>query len=202
LCQAAPADIVPPVNICVFASSSDAVAPEFLREAADLGSLIGRGGHSLVFGGGMRGMMGALARAAKECGARVTGVIPSFFNREGVVFPDADSMEVTATMRERKARMEELADAFIALPGGFGTMEELAEVISLCQLGLLSRPIALINTFGFYDLLAQFFDMLYRERFSKPEFKRLMVFAPASAEAISSVEAWKHVPLPDKFFHA
>ena len=121
------------MRICVFCSSSDAVDRAFLDAAAQTGSLIAQGGHSLVFGGGRVGLMGAVARGVHAGGGRVVGIIPTFMNRPGVPCLDCDELIFTADMRERKARMMEMAEAFIALPGGFGTLEEMSEVITQKQ---------------------------------------------------------------------
>src|SRR5436309_1488043 len=108
-------------NICVFSSSSDSVAPSFFAVAEELGSEIARRGHALIYGGTTCGLMGALARAARQSGGPVVGIIPSLIAERGLAFDDADELIVTGDMRQRKAAMESRADAFVALPGGFGT---------------------------------------------------------------------------------
>jgi cytokinin riboside 5'-monophosphate phosphoribohydrolase len=137
------------MNVCVFASSSDAVDSVYRAAAADLGRRLGAAGHGMLFGGGGVGLMGETARAAKQAGSRVTGVIVDFMNDAGLAWPGCDALHVTATMAERKTLLEGMADAYVALPGGFGTLDELAQVITLAQLGLAEKPIALINTVGF-----------------------------------------------------
>ena len=150
------------MKICVFCSSSDAVGEGYRRDAAELGRLIGSAGHSLVWGGGDVGLMGAVARGAKAAGAAVVGVIPSFMNKPGVAYDQADELIVTADMRERKALMEDMAEAFIALPGEFGTLEEITEVITLRTFGVWAKPLVLVNTSGFYDPLRELFERYYR----------------------------------------
>jgi uncharacterized protein (TIGR00730 family) len=186
------------VRICVFCSSSDAVGQEYITAASDLGGLIARGGHGLVYGGGGFGLMGAVSRAARETGAAVTGVIPRFMTEK--VRSVVDTLVLTDTMRERKARMEELSDAFIALPGGFGTLEEVLEIVTYVQLGLLAKPVAFVNTSGFYDPLVQVFDTFYREKFSKTSFRSTYAVASDPAEAMRYIEGWKPGNVESKWF--
>ncbi len=186
------------MRICVFCSSSDAVGERYVSAASELGRLIARGGHHLVFGGGSFGLMGAVSLAARQAGAAVTGVIPRFIAER--VRSGVDTLIVTETMRERKARMEELSDAFIALPGGFGTLEEILEVVTNVQLGLISKPVAFVNTAGFYDPLVRVFETLYLERFSKPSFRATYAVAPDPGAAMRYVEEWKPHDLESKWF--
>jgi uncharacterized protein (TIGR00730 family) len=188
------------MNVCVFASSSDAVDRVFREAAADLGRRLGAAGHGFIFGGGGVGLMGEAARAAKEAGSRVTGVILDFMNRAGVAHPGCDALHVTATMAERKTMLEGLADAYVALPGGFGTLDELAQVITLAQLGLAEKPIALVNTAGFYDGLAGFFDQLYEKKFAKTANAGLYRVVSTPAEALEYLEGWKPGPKVRKWF--
>lgn len=188
------------MNVCVFASSSDAVDRVYRDAAADLGRRLGRAGHGFLFGGGGVGLMGEAARAAKEAGARVTGVIVDFMNAAGLAWPGCDELRVTATMAERKSLLESLADAYVALPGGFGTLDELAQVITLAQLGLDVKPIALLNTAGFYDRLAGFFELLYEQRFAKAASAGLYRLVDTPAEALAYLEGWKPGPVVRKWF--
>ncbi|MCX7029414.1 MAG: TIGR00730 family Rossman fold protein, partial [Spirochaetes bacterium] len=157
-------------------------------------------GHGFLFGGGDVGLMGEAARAAKQAGARVTGVIVDFMNAEGVAYPGCDALKVTATMAERKALLEGMANAYVALPGGFGTLDELAQVITLAQLGLAEKPIALVNTAGFYDRLAGFFDQLFEKKFAKTASEGLYRFVATPAEALAYLEGWKPGPKVRKWF--
>ncbi len=186
------------MRICVFCSSSSAVGSAFTAAAADLGERIARGGHGLVFGGGSFGLMGAVSRAARTAGGKVTGVIPRFMAER--VRSDVDALIVTETMRERKARMEELSDAFIALPGGFGTLEEILEVVTNVQLGQLSKPVVFVNVLGFYDPLLRMFETLYAERFTKPSFRSTYAAVPDPADALAYVEGWKPSAVESKWF--
>ena len=146
---------------CVFCSSAGGL-PEAYRQAAhDLGRELAERGHRLVYGGGNVGLMGELARSVHEHGGTVVGVIPQGLVDRELAYDPADELLVTQTLRERKAEMDARADAFVALPGGFGTLEELLEVLTLRQLRLHDRPIVLVNVAGYWDpFLAMVSDMV------------------------------------------
>jgi uncharacterized protein (TIGR00730 family) len=139
----------------------------YYEAAAAMGRSIARRGWGVVFGAGTEGLMGALARGAAECGGRITGVIPDLMNVPGVVYENCTELIATRTMRERKAIMEQRSDAFAALPGGFGTLEEILEIITLRQLGYQSKPVALVNIQGFFDPLIAQFNRIAAERFAE-----------------------------------
>jgi hypothetical protein len=178
-------------TICVFASSSDHVAEIYYRKAEELGGLIAREGDSLIFGAGEIGLMGALGRAVKSGGGQVIGVIPEILNRKGIVFENSHELIVTPTMGERKQIMEERADAFIGLPGGFGTLEEIIEVITLKQLGYHNKAIVLLNTNGFYDSLHDLFDELFRERFIDDIFRDLYAIVDEPRAAMDYLNGYR-----------
>ncbi|HEX4015983.1 MAG TPA: TIGR00730 family Rossman fold protein, partial [Frankiaceae bacterium] len=146
--------------VCVFCGSSDGVQPEFRAAATALGSFLGGQGIDVVYGGASVGLMGAVADAALGAGGRVYGVIPRHLVDRELAHPGLTALHVTDNMHERKAVMAELSDAFTALPGGFGTLEELAEVTTWAQLGLHHKPIGLLNVAGFYDLFLEHADRM------------------------------------------
>ena len=139
------------MNICVFGASSSLLAEEYYQAAHAMGAAVAKRGHVLYFGAGDSGVMGAAARGAHEQGGRVVGVSPAFFHADGMLYDRCDELILTDSMRERKHRLEESSDAFIAAPGGVGTYEELLEVLTLRSLGQLPKPIALLNTNGCYE---------------------------------------------------
>jgi cytokinin riboside 5'-monophosphate phosphoribohydrolase len=188
------------VRICVFCSSSDAVDRVFLDAAVQTGSLIAQGGHSLVFGGGRVGLMGAVARGVHAGGGRMVGIIPTFMNRPGVPCLDCDELIFTADMRERKARMMGMAEAFIVLPGGFGTLEEMSEVITQKQFDFVKAPLVAVNIRGFYDKLSDFFEVFYAERFAKPAFRATCPFVESPADALAYIESWRPPEPVSKWF--
>ncbi len=143
------------MKICVYGAASNAIGKTFLDAGHELGEKLAKRGHSLVFGGGNSGMMGAAARGTHDGGGHITGIAPSFFNVDGILYPLNDEIIYTETMRQRKQKMEEMSDGFIVSPGGIGTFEEFFEILTLKQLGRLSKPIAILNTDGYYDSLLE-----------------------------------------------
>jgi hypothetical protein len=186
--------------ICVFSSSSDGIAPAYFKAACDLGQLIALHGHTLVYGGSTTGLMGELARAVHIQRGKVIGVIPESIRARGVAYDLADELLITADLRERKAVMEARSDAFIALPGGFGTLEEVSEMLTLKQLQLHAKPIVLINTLGFYDPLLALYEHFYAERFAKEQYRRLYYVAPDVTSALGYIETYQPPTLESKWF--
>lgn len=155
-----------PRHITVYCSSSDKLAAPFYAVATAFGEALARRGDVLVYGGGRTGLMGAVARGVHAGKGHVVGVVPGFLRHVELVYDEADELLITADMRSRKAEMERRADAFVVLPGGLGTLEELAEILTLKVLRQLHKPLVLLNQDGFYDPLLQFFDHLCEQRFA------------------------------------
>ena len=187
-------------SICVYCSSSDAVDGAYFEAARELGAEIARRKLRLVYGGTDIGLMGVVAKAAKTGGGQVIGVIPEAIRAMGIASTIDDELVVTADVRSRKAVMEDRADAFIALPGGFGTLEELLEAITHRQLRYHNKPIVLLNAAGFYDPLAALFDELFEHGFAKPKYRALYAIAATPAEAVDLALAEVGEPLPAKWF--
>ncbi len=160
--------------VCVFCGSSDGSDPAFADAARTLGVEIARRGWTLVYGGGSVGLMGILADAALGAGGRVVGVIPRFLYEWEVGHDDLTELEIVETLTERKVRMGDLADAFLSLPGGIGTMDELFEALSWAQLGLETKPNGLLNISGYYDGLIAFLDQAVQSGFVKPKHRALL----------------------------
>ncbi len=190
------------MRICVFCSSSGAVAERYRSAAEEFGRALAAAGHSLVYGGSNVGLMGALARVVRGEGAGIVGVIPEFMQKRDLAFDGADRLVVTAGMRERKAEMEALADAFVALPGGFGTCEEILEVLTLRNLGRHQKPIVFLSVDGFYEPLLQFFERLYEQRFASPLARALYHVAATPQEAMAHLASYRPAPSPDLKWHA
>jgi uncharacterized protein (TIGR00730 family) len=152
-------------TICVYCGSSDIPHPAYREAARQMGITLARQGLDLVYGAGSTGLMGALADAALEAGGQVIGVIPGYFNTPQLAHAGLTRMEIVETIHQRKARMAELADAFIALPGGFGTWEELFEILTWAQIGLHAKPIGLLNIRGYYDPLLAMIERAQSEGF-------------------------------------
>jgi uncharacterized protein (TIGR00730 family) len=175
--------------ICVYCSSSNAIADTYPPVAEALGREIAHRGHTLVYGGGAVGLMGVLAHAAHEAGGDITGVIPSKLqDREGIAY-DADELIVTDTMRERKGIMFRRADAFVVLPGGYGTLEEFMEVLTLKQLGYHDHPIVILNAGGFFDTLLDFFAELREDKFTREAIANLVHVVDTAEETMDRLDA-------------
>ncbi len=172
------------MNVCVYCSSSDRVDRKYMEAASELGRLLGDRNNSLVFGGGNTGPMHALAGAVKEHGGRVLSVIPKLFDERGLTYDRSDEVVVTEDLQERRMTMIKNSDAFIALPGGFGTMEEISENVTMRQLDLHQRPISLINKDGFWDGYLAFLDQLEREQFIRPEDRNLVHVSETPVDAL------------------
>lgn len=153
------------MKICVFGASSSSLARVYYDEAYALGALLARRGHTMVFGGGTSGLMGAAARGAESEGGELIGVAPRFFDEPGVLYEGCDELLFTETMGERKKLMEDLSDAFVILPGGIGTFEEFFEALTLKQLGRHAKAMAILDTNGYYTELEAMMDRAVREGF-------------------------------------
>ena len=158
------------MEICVFGAASVLIDEKYLVEVEKMGEFLAKRGHNLVFGAGGTGCMGAASRGFKKGGGRIHGVVPSFFKEDldEYVNWECDKMTLTETMRERKAVMEDEADAFIITPGGIGTFEEFFEILTLKQLGRHRKPIAVFNVNGYYDSLHGAIEHSMKTGFIKP----------------------------------
>lgn len=168
------------MNICLFGAASNEIDRTYINAVEELSQKLAERGHNLVFGAGACGLMGAAARGFQRGGAKLTGVIPEFFKDADIeaIYENCDELIYTDSMRERKAKMEELADAFIIAPGGVGTFEEMFEVITLKQLGRHKKPIAIYNCNGYYDQMENMLGFAIRENFIRENCKMLyMTFA-------------------------
>ena len=174
--------------VCVYCSSAEHIDDAYLELAREFGSALAAAGHSLVSGGGRVSMMGALARAARAGGAHTVGVIPAHLVSYEVADTDADELVVVDTMRERKRVMDERSDAFVALPGGLGTLEELFEVWTSLSLGMHAKPVLLLDPDGFYQPLRDYVDTLQARGFVRPAARDVLTVAgsiPAVLEHLS-----------------
>ena len=176
-------------SIGIFCSSSQRLEELWLNLAADVGTELGRRGHVLVSGGGCVGMMGAVADAAREAGARTVGVIPQALVDLEVADTSADELIVTSSMAERKTLIIEKSDAFIVLPGGLGTLDEFFEVWTLATLGQHDKPIVALDSNGFYRPLAEWLRRLVSDNFVRSEALQMLLVAPDVSGAFDLLEA-------------
>jgi len=174
-------------RVAVYCGSANGSHPAFRAEAAALGTAIGAAGLGLVYGGANVGLMGAVADAALAAGAEVIGVLPQVLAGKEIAHVGLTALEMVPTMHERKARMAELADAFLVLPGGYGTLDELMEAVTWAQLGLHAKPCILINTAGYWNGLLAFLDSIVTAGFLKAENRQLLLVAGSARDAIQIV---------------
>ena len=187
-------------NICVFASSCEDIGEAYYKDARDLGLLIGHNGYNIVYGGSRKGLMYACAGAVKEAGGNICAVIPEIFINMGFGNPeDCAEFIVTTGMRERKAMLDEKSDAVIAIAGGYGTLEELSEMIVQKQLGYNEKPIVILNTNGFYDKLLEFFDEITEKRFAGSTPKSIIYVANTPEDAINYINNYVPAEFMSKF---
>ena len=175
------------MNVCVFCGSSKGKNPVFAEAARELGALLAKNSHALVYGGGNVGLMGIVADSVMEHHGEVFGIIPQFLLDREVGHTKITRLEVVQSMHQRKQRMADLANAFIALPGGWGTLEEVAEILTWRQLGLISQPVILLNINGFFTPLVKQLDAMYEEGFVRKEYLSILNIATTPAEALSLI---------------
>jgi uncharacterized protein (TIGR00730 family) len=178
-------------RICIFCGSSTGNRPEYREAAEELGSLLARRNIGVVYGGGDVGLMGALANSVLKAKGEVVGVIPEHLMRREIGHHALTKLHVVHSMHERKAMMADLSDAFIALPGGFGTLEEFCEVLTWAQLGLHAKPCGILNVLEYYSPLLAMFDHAVQERFLKPENRRLVLARDSASELLQALEEWR-----------
>lgn len=177
------------MNVCVFCGSASGLNPVYREAAKTLGRLLARASIRLIYGGGNIGLMGVAADAVMAGGGEVTGVIPGFLVKKEVGHRGITELNVVDSMHERKQRMADLADAFIALPGGWGTLEELCEILTWKQLGLITQPVLLLNTNNFFDHLLKQMHLMVDEGFLHPAALRYLEVKSRPEDIISFLTA-------------
>jgi len=183
-------------SVCVFCGSSVGRRPEYQRAAQEMGTLLAQRNIRLIYGGGNVGLMGALAEACLAAGGAVTGVIPQALGDKELAHWGLTELHIVKSMHERKARMAELAGAFIALPGGFGTIEEFFEVLTWTQLGLQRKACGLVNVLGYYDSLLAQADRAAEDGFLQPPHREMVVAAGSPAAVLEMVLHFNPPSLP------
>jgi uncharacterized protein (TIGR00730 family) len=185
------------VRLCVFCGSRSGTDPRFVREARAFGALLAREGIGVVYGGARVGMMGAVADAALEAGGEVIGVIPQALMQREIAHTGLSELRVVESMHQRKAMMAALADGFVALPGGAGTLEEIFEAWTWVQIGLHQKPCALLNTAGYYDGLVGFLDHAMRMELLDRVHREALIVAREAGELLAALRAY--VPPPPRW---
>lgn len=178
-------------SIAVYCGSSDQIAEEYLQVARDLGKLLAESGIQVVYGAGSTGMMGAVATAAMDAGGEVIGVMPEIFDTPQLALPSTTRYEVVPDMHARLKRIIDISEGFIALPGGYGTMDEFFQTVTWAQIGLHSKPIGLLNFGGFYDLLIQLIAHMEKEGFMYTGHNQLYVSAATPQALLDAMNAYR-----------
>lgn len=188
-------------RLCVFCGSQTG-SPAYIDATRQLGEALVRRGLGLVFGAGHIGLMGVLADTVLAAGGEAIGVIPQALVDKELAHGRLTKLHVVETMHQRKALMADLADGFIALPGGFGTCDELFEILTWAQLGLHAKPIGLLNVAGYFDLLRGWLDHAVREEFLKPKHRRLLLEADEAEPLLDLLMAYQPAPVTPKWIEA
>jgi uncharacterized protein (TIGR00730 family) len=183
-------------RIVVFCGASDSNDEQLNTAAYDFGKLLSEEGIQLVYGGAKIGLMGGVASGVLENNGTAVGVIPDFLTSKEVVHTNLSELIVVKTMHERKLKMHEMSDGIVALPGGFGTLEELFEMLTWAQLGLHKKPIGILNCNGFYNDLLQFIEVMIEKQLLKPDYKKLVLVADTSKELLEKMRQFQPLPVP------
>lgn len=186
-------------SICVFCASSQSIDRVYQEAATELGRRMGQAGIDLVYGGASIGSMGCVARGVHEGGGQVVGILPEFFMKKDIEYSEADELIVTRDMRERKAIMDQRSDAFIVLPGGIGTLEEAAEILSMKLLRLTNKPLVFINTRNFFDSLIEHFKKVVDQKFAKPDILNLFSMEPDPENALRYILSYEPEKVESKW---
>ncbi|MBR5528622.1 MAG: TIGR00730 family Rossman fold protein [Clostridia bacterium] len=181
------------MTICVYGAASSSIDKIYTEQTELLGETIAKRGFSLVFGGGGNGVMGACARGAHRNGGKIIGIVPSFFNVDGVIFDGCTELIYTETMRERKKTMEELSEAFIVAPGGIGTFDEFFEIFTLQNLGRHTKPIAIFNVNSYYDPMLQMLQCQVNEGFISTKALERLIISDDPCEILDKIASYIHI---------
>jgi uncharacterized protein (TIGR00730 family) len=178
-------------SVCVFCGSNGGADPAYIAAAEEVGTGLAERGIRIVYGGGRVGLMGALADSARAAGGEVVGVMPQALIDREIGHTGIDDLRVVDTMHERKALMVQLADAFVALPGGIGTLEELFEVYTWAQLGIHAKPLALLDVAGYYKPLAAFLDHAVAQQFLRADMRAVLAVADSLEAVLDAFDRWR-----------
>jgi uncharacterized protein (TIGR00730 family) len=179
-------------TVCVYCGSSDKMSESYLKIAREMGQAVARRGLTLAYGAGSTGMMGAVANGALEAGGAVIGVIPRLFATPALMHNGLTHLEIVENMHIRKQRLAEISDAFLALPGGYGTFEELFEILTWAQIGLHEKPVGILNAQGYYNLLLSLIEHAQAEGFIYAEHNGLLVCSDQPEKLLDLMESYSY----------
>jgi len=188
------------MKICIYCSSSDYLDPEYYQLAADLANEMAKRNHSLVYGGASVGIMGVLANKMLEKNKEVLGIIPKVIADIEIAHKSLTELIITEDMSERKKILQQKADAFITLPGGFGTLEELSETLTAKQLEFYDKPVVILNQDNFYDPLLQLFENYYQHNFARSDYENLYLLSSSINETLDYIENYKKSNIESKWY--
>jgi len=186
-------------SVCVYCGSADGIHPDYYRGAAEMGACLANNGIKLIYGAGKTGLMGALADGALSAGGEVIGVVPENLNSATLIHAHLTHLEIVQDIQQRKARMNALADALIALPGGYGTFDELFEALTWTQIGLQRKPIGLLNIRGYFDPLLAMVGRAMEEKFIYPEHRKILAIEDTPAGLIQALENYSYPENMDRW---
>ena len=179
------------MNICLFGAASALIDTNYMKAVEELGEMMAKKGHTMIYGAGATGLMGAAVRGmSKVQGRKIVGIAPRFFDTEGILYKQCSEMIYTDTMRERKSLMEEKADVFIMVPGGVGTLEEFFEVLTLNQLGQMKKPIAVYNINGYFNELYDLLRHVVKANFAEENILEMLTMYESAEEMLSDLEKY------------
>ena len=179
------------MNICLFGAASALIDTDYMKAVEELGEMMAKKGHTMIYGAGATGLMGAAARGmSKVQGRKIVGIAPRFFDTDGILYKQASDVIYTDTMRERKSLMEEKADVFIMVPGGVGTLEEFFEVLTLNQLGQMKKPIAVYNVNGYFNELYDLLKHVVKSNFAEENILDMLTLYESAEEMLSDLEKY------------
>jgi uncharacterized protein (TIGR00730 family) len=188
------------MKICIYCSSSDVLNPKYYTTATELAEKLAQRKHTLVYGGAKVGIMGTLANVMIQQKAHVIGIIPKVIEQKEIAHKGINELIITETMQERKKMLQDISDAFITLPGGFGTLEELSETLTAKQLDFYDKPVVIFNQDGFYTPLIQMFENYFRCNFARADYSQLYLITDSIDEALNYIEKYKKSAVTSKWY--
>jgi uncharacterized protein (TIGR00730 family) len=188
------------MKICIYCSSSDALKPEYYELARKTAQILAQRGHVLVYGGARVGIMGVLANEMLSHHAQVIGIIPKVIEAKEIAHKGISELHITETMQQRKQMLQDISDAFLVLPGGFGTLEELFETLTAKQLEFYDKPLVILNSFNFYSPLLEQFEHFFQENITRKDYANLYHICQSPEDSVAFIESYKQANIQSKWY--